>query len=80
MGMEIPITNSGFQILVCYQSRMSDEKYLRLDGLTVMFDVQRGGQSIGIVWEDKGQWYADPQSMAAPQICETTREAAADKL
>ncbi|WP_332756809.1 hypothetical protein [Sphingomonas sp. LB2R24] len=59
---------------------MSDEKYLRLDGLTVMFDVQRGGQSIGIVWEDKGRWYADPQSMGSPQICEATREAAAEKL
>lgn len=59
---------------------MSDEKYLRLDGVTVMFDVQRGGQSIGIVWKDRDRWFADPRSMSAPQICETTREAAAEKL
>ena len=59
---------------------MSGEKYLRLDGLTVMYDVQRGGHSIGIVWEDKERWYADPYSMGSPKICEATRKAAAERL
>lgn len=59
---------------------MASETFLPIEGATLMFDVVRNGEVIGLVWTDGEAWLADPSNMAAPAIREQTREAAAAKL
>lgn len=59
---------------------MSGLIFLRVDGVTEMFDVVMAGESIGNVWQNAGQWYADEWSMSAPAICAATKEEAAQQL
>jgi hypothetical protein len=59
---------------------MNDDMFLRVDGVTEMYDVLRAGTSVGIVWKIGDEWLADRSSMATPSIRATTREDAAAKL
>jgi hypothetical protein len=59
---------------------MPDDVFLPVSNAPDMFDVARGDHLIGLVWRRDNKWHADPLSMAAPLITESTREAAAAKL
>lgn len=58
---------------------MSDQ-FLRVEGVTEMYDVVRGRDMVGLVWRQGDVWHAATSSMANPTITEASREQAAAKL
>ena len=59
---------------------MAHFQYLKVDGPTEMYDVVQNGETLGIVWQRAGAWYADRYSMTNPEVCGTTRDEVAAKL
>lgn len=56
------------------------DKFIRVDGLTELYDVVRDREIVGLVWRHGAIWHASAFSMANPAISEASREAAAARL
>ncbi|MES3100556.1 hypothetical protein [Sphingomonas faeni] len=56
------------------------DQFVRVPGVTELYDVVRGGRTVGMVWLHRGVWHAALISMANPTISEPSRELAAAKL
>lgn len=59
---------------------MSLLTFLKIEGVTEMYDAVHKGEIIGIVWRNKEIWHASVNSMANPNITENSKESAASKL
>jgi hypothetical protein len=44
------------------------------------YEVYMGGRPVGMVWAAQARWFADRNGMANPTICESSRQAAVDRL
>jgi len=59
---------------------MAKIQHLRVVGSTELYDVVRDGETLGIVWQIAGVWYADQYSMTAPEIRGGSRDEVTAKL
>ena len=59
---------------------MQKLRFFAVPSSTELYEVDVDGKNIGIVWRSGEQWHADPSNMAAPEITESSREVAAEKL
>jgi len=59
---------------------MAQIHFIRLDGVTPIYDVVRGDEVIGMVWQVADTWYADRCSMSNPSISGSGREEVAAQL
>ena len=79
-GAKVPALKRVGHIWYALAMLMTDDVFLPVHGCTMLFDVVRSGEIVGIVWQQGDAWLADPTSMANPSIREATRSAAASKL
>lgn len=59
---------------------MSLLTFLKIEGVTEMYEAVHQGEIIGLVWRNKEIWHASVNSMANPTITENSKENAASKL